>query len=77
MTPWLNDFLMIFLAGLLVLINGFFVAAEFALVKIRESRMNEMVKARGPFGSTASWLADDPRKYFTAENLCGLRPQRR
>ena len=41
MTPWLNDLLMIFIAGLLVLINGFIVGAEFALVKIRESRVDE------------------------------------
>ena len=49
---------MIFIAGLLVLINGFFVGAEFALVKIRESRLEEMVKERRPFASTASWLFD-------------------
>ena len=58
MTPPLYDILMIFFAGLLVLINGFFVAAEFALVKIRESRIDEMVKERRPFASTASWLVE-------------------
>ena len=58
MTPWMYDLLMIFIAALLVLINGFFVAAEFALVKIRESRLDEMVKERRPFASTASWLVE-------------------
>src|SRR5210317_2107569 len=58
MTPWLNDLLMIFIAGLLVLINGFFVGAEFALVKIREGRIDEMVKERRPFASTAGWLVE-------------------
>jgi len=58
MAPQLYDLLMIFLAGLLVLINGFFVAAEFALVKIRESRIEEMVKEKRPFASTASWLVE-------------------
>jgi len=58
MTPWQYDILMIFIAGLLVLINGFFVGAEFALVKIRESRVDEMVKERRPFASTASWLVE-------------------
>jgi len=58
MTPWLYDVLMIFLAGLLVMINGFFVAAEFGLVKIRESRIDEMVKERRPFASTADWLVE-------------------
>ena len=52
MTPWLYDLIMIFFAGLLVLINGFFVGAEFALVKIRESRINEMVEERRPFAQT-------------------------
>ena len=56
MTPWLYDLLKIFIAGLLILINGFFVAAEFALVKIRESRLDEMVKERRPFAVTAIWL---------------------
>jgi CBS domain containing-hemolysin-like protein len=58
MTPWLNDLLKIFIAGLLVLINGFFVDAEFALVKIRQSRLGEMVKERRPLASTASWLVE-------------------
>jgi len=58
MTPQLYDILMIFLAGLLVMINGFFVGAEFALVKIRKSRVDEMVEERRPFASTASWLVE-------------------
>ncbi len=58
MTPWQYDLLMIFFAGLLVLINGFFVGAEFALVKIRASRIDEMVEERRPFASTAGWLVD-------------------
>jgi CBS domain containing-hemolysin-like protein len=58
MTPWQYDLLMIFAAGLLVLINGFFVGAEFALVKIRKSRIDEMVNERRPFASTAGWLVE-------------------
>lgn len=58
MAAWQYDLLMIFIAGLLILINGFFVGAEFALVKIRESRIDEMVNARRPFASTARWLAE-------------------
>ena len=58
MTAWQYDLLMIFIASLLVLINGFFVGAEFALVKIRESRIDEMVNERRPFASTARWLAE-------------------
>ena len=58
MTPWMYDLLKIFIAGLLVLINGFFVGAEFALVKIREGQLDEMVKERRPFASTAGWLVE-------------------
>jgi CBS domain containing-hemolysin-like protein len=58
MTPQLYDVFMIFFAGLLVMINGFFVAAEFALVKIRRSRVDEMVEERRPFASTAGWLVE-------------------
>ena len=58
MTPWQYDLLKIFIAGLLVLINGFFVGAEFALVKIRERRLDKMVKERRPFASTATWLVE-------------------
>ncbi|MDA8698347.1 hemolysin family protein [Rhodopirellula sp.] len=51
---------MMFLVGAVVLIilNGFFVAAEFALVKVRVARIDQMVKERRPFAPTARWLAD-------------------
>lgn len=44
-------------AILLVLINGFFVAAEFALVKVRPARLDEQVEKKIPFAATARWLA--------------------
>ena len=44
MSSLLSDLLNIFFALVLVLINGFFVAVEFALVKLREGRLNELVK---------------------------------
>ena len=56
MTDWTSDLYKISLAVLLVLINGFFVAVEFSLVKIRESRLDELVKKKRPFAETASWL---------------------
>jgi CBS domain containing-hemolysin-like protein len=58
MEPWQYDLLMIFIAWLLILINGFFVGAEFALVKIRKSRLKEIHAERRPFSATAVWLAD-------------------
>jgi CBS domain containing-hemolysin-like protein len=40
--PLLSSFLNLFLALVLVALNGFFVAAEFALVRIRESRIVQL-----------------------------------
>jgi CBS domain containing-hemolysin-like protein len=46
------------LAIFLVIVNGFFVAAEFALVKVRDSQLDELVKEGRPFAKTARWLGD-------------------
>ena len=53
MSPWMYDLLKIFIAVFLLIVNGFFVGAEFALVKIRESRLDALVKAGRPFAPTA------------------------
>ena len=55
MTPWMYDTVKILAAALLVIINGFFVAAEFALVKVRTGRLEELVKNKRPFAVTARW----------------------
>lgn len=57
MTPWMYDAVKILIAVMLVIINGFFVAAEFALVKVRIGRLDELVKSRRSFAITARWLA--------------------
>ena len=46
------------LALVLVAVNGFFVAAEFAFVKVRGSRIQELVRQGRPFSKTARWLAE-------------------
>ncbi len=52
----------------LVLLNGFFVAAEFALVRVRRSRMEEEAEegkrgASSPIASSLRWpTAGSPRK---------------
>ncbi len=56
MPPW-SDLISLILAGFLVIANGFFVAAEFALVKVRVSRVDQMVVAKRFFAKTARWLA--------------------
>ena len=50
---------LLFLSGavILIVLNGFFVAAEFALVKVRISRIEQLVRKKKPFASTARWLA--------------------
>jgi len=56
MPKWFADVINISIAALLVAINGFFVAAEFALVKVREGRLEELVKQKRLFAATALWL---------------------
>jgi CBS domain containing-hemolysin-like protein len=46
----------ILFAVALVALNGFFVAAEFALVKVRPTRLNQLVRERRPFAKSAQWL---------------------
>lgn len=55
--PDFSDLARILTAIVLVLVNGFFVAAEFALVKIRISRIEQMVSQGRLFARTAKWLA--------------------
>ena len=42
-----SHFLLVFIAFLLVLLNGFFVAAEFGLVKLRSTRVRTIAKTQG------------------------------
>ncbi|MFQ5731564.1 MAG: hemolysin family protein [Planctomycetaceae bacterium] len=54
----LSDVVSILLAVVLVAVNGYFVAVEFALVKVRVGRVNEMVRIGRPFAKTAHWLVE-------------------
>lgn len=56
MNPWTIDVIKISAALLLVLVNGFFVAVEFALVKLREGQLNDLIQKQRPFAKTALWL---------------------
>ncbi len=58
MAPWQIDVINIAVAIGLVALNGFFVAAEFALVKVRGSQIEELVRQNRPFSKTAHWLAE-------------------
>ncbi|MCA9135840.1 MAG: HlyC/CorC family transporter [Planctomycetales bacterium] len=49
--------LFLVLALFLIGLNGFFVAAEFALVKVRISRIEQLERENKAFSKTAKWLA--------------------
>ena len=52
-----GNLLKLLLAIVLVILNGFFVAAEFALVKVRPTSIEKMVRDNEPFAKTAKWLS--------------------
>jgi CBS domain containing-hemolysin-like protein len=65
---WL-DILRLFAVGILVLLNGFFVAAEFALVGVRRTRVAELIEKGN---QTAKWVQkaiDDPDRFIAATQL--------
>ena len=51
-----HDALNIGITLLMIILNGFFVAAEFALVKLNQSKINTLIKEKRPFATMASWL---------------------
>ncbi|MBC8441751.1 MAG: DUF21 domain-containing protein [Deltaproteobacteria bacterium] len=51
MPTWTTDLINIIFAFLLVAINGFFVSAEFALVKVRPARLDEQAEKKVPFAA--------------------------
>lgn len=65
----MNNILLIFGALLLVVLNGFFVAAEFGLVKLRQTRIRVIAKTEGYPGRI---LARVHRKLDTYLSACQL-----
>jgi CBS domain containing-hemolysin-like protein len=63
------DVVLLAIALLLVVLNGFFVAAEFALVKVRGSQIDELVRQGRPFATTAKWLSDRLEPSLSAGQL--------
>src|SRR5690606_18735529 len=57
------------LAFFLVLLNGFFVAAEFAIVKLRSSRAEAMARAYGPPGRILRHVRGHLDAYLSACQL--------
>ncbi len=56
MDSWMIDVIWILGAVGLVVLNGFFVAAEFALVKVRAGKLAEAARLGKPFAKTAQWV---------------------
>ncbi|MEQ9304135.1 MAG: hemolysin family protein [Marinoscillum sp.] len=50
------DGIKIGLTVIFIILNGFFVAAEFALVKLTKSKIKKMINEKQPFATTAMWL---------------------
>lgn len=64
------DSLLKILAGLaLVLLNGFFVAAEFALVKVRATRIDELSRRGNPAARVAQTEVRELNAYLSATQL--------
>ena len=55
--------------GILVFLNAFFVAAEFALISLRRSRIEQMVEERNRFGRMLLRAKDDPNRFISAAQL--------
>lgn len=68
MSDW-SALVEILVALLLVGVNGFFVAAEFSLVKIRISRIDQLVANKRLFAKTARWLAERLEQSLSACQL--------
>ena len=55
--------------GVLVFLNAFFVAAEFALVSLRRSRIEQMVEDRNRFGRILLRAKNEPNRFISAAQL--------
>ena len=58
MSDWLVDSLLLISTVVLVVVNGFFVSAEFALIKVRHARLQALSRQKRLFAKTADWLAE-------------------
>src|ERR687894_672227 len=53
----------------LVLLNGFFVAAEFALVSVRPTRIDQLIEQGNRMARTVRRAMDDPNRFISACQL--------
>ena len=60
---------MIILAAIFILLNGFFVLSEFCIVKVRRSRLEELVKEKRPNAKLALRMSNSLDTYLSATQL--------
>lgn len=63
------DLIRLMAVALLVLANGFFVAAEFALVSVRRTRVAELLKQGNTSARWVKKAVDDPDRFIAATQL--------
>lgn len=69
MSPNVLDFLWLGAAALFILANAFFVAAEFALVSVRKTRVEELVAQGSASARTVKHVIHDPDRFIAATQL--------
>src|SRR5512137_1486169 len=65
----MSDLLRLLGVVVLVLTNGFFVAAEFALVSIRRTRVEELVQQRRAGAQAVKKALENPDRFIAATQL--------
>jgi putative hemolysin len=68
-TPTLSDLLLVLEVVALVLVNGFFVAAEFALISIRRTRVEELIQQGQTSAKVVKQALQDPDRFIAATQL--------
>lgn len=69
MHPSSDSYFMILLAVFFVLLNAFFVLSEFAIVKVRKSRLEELIKDKVPNAKLAYEMSNKLDTYLSATQL--------
>lgn len=64
-----SSFFMLILAFILIFLNAFFVLSEFAIVKVRKSRLEELIKDKVPNAKMAYELSNSLDTYLSATQL--------
>ena len=60
---------MVILAIIFILLNAFFVLSEFSLVKVRKSRLEELIKEKKPNAQLAFEMSNKLDTYLSATQL--------